>query len=60
MKMKLVRMLPFLEDEKFWPRLSFNKRYYIIHQYREGRIPFDFNTLMHLMSQNEIKKYKGE
>jgi transcriptional regulator with XRE-family HTH domain len=47
-------------DEKLWPRLSIDERYYIIHQYREGRIPFDFDTLMHLMSQNEIKKYKGE
>ncbi|MDD3122528.1 MAG: helix-turn-helix transcriptional regulator [Candidatus Izemoplasmatales bacterium] len=47
-------------DEKLWPRLSVDERYYIIHQHKEGNIPFDFDLLMHLMSKNEIKKYKGE
>lgn len=47
-------------DVELWPRLSSDERYYLIHQHNELKYPLDIPSLLPLMSQNEIKKCKGE
>jgi len=47
-------------DDILWPRLSTEERFYLIHQYKEKKANLNFELLKHLMSQNEIKKIKGE